>query len=69
MTTLPDILTPEQIRAAIKIWNNDRANFHRRVLDEIVIPAMPEINRRLGQENVPGYIAYVIEYVFTESQK
>ena len=68
MITLRDFLTPAEIKRAIKIWNTDRSNFHRRVLAEIVTPAMPEINRELKQENVPGYIAYLIEYVFTESQ-
>lgn len=69
MTTLLDFMTPDQVRAAIKIWTNDRTNFHNRILAEIVVPAMPEINRKLKQENVPGYIAYLIEHVFTESQK
>lgn len=69
MVTLQDFLTPDQIKRAIKIWSTDRSSFHRRVLDEIVTPAMPEINRKLKQENVPGYIAYLIEYVFTESQQ
>ena len=68
MITLRDFLTPAEIKRAIKIWNTDRSNFHRRVLAEIVTRAMPEINRKLKQENVPGYIAYLIEYVFTESQ-
>lgn len=66
--TLLDFLTPEQIKRAIKIWNNDRTRFHQRVLDEIITPAMPEINRKLKQENVPGYIAYLVEYIFSQSQ-
>jgi hypothetical protein len=66
--TLPDFLTPKEIRTALRLWNTDRANFHRRVLDEIVSPAMQDINRKLGQENSPDYIAYAIEYVFRESQ-
>ncbi len=69
MITLRDFLTPAQIRAALMIWNTDRHSFHRRVLDEVVLPAMPEINRKLNQENVPAYIAYLIEYVLTEAQK
>jgi hypothetical protein len=66
---LKDFLTHAQIKAALTIWEYDRVNFHSRILDEIILPAMPEINRKLKQENVPGYIVYVIEYVFTELSK
>lgn len=64
MTSLREFLTPEQISTAVKIWRTDRANFHTRILAEVIIPGMPEINRKLKQENVPGYLAYAIEYVF-----
>lgn len=66
--TLPDFLTPKEIRAALRLWNTDRENFHRRVLEEIVRPAMSEINRKLGHDNSPDYIAYAVEYIFRESQ-
>jgi hypothetical protein len=69
MVTLRDFLTPAQIRTALLIWNSDRPNFHARVLAEVIEPAMPEINRKLKQENVPAYLAYLIEYVFIESQR
>lgn len=65
---LSDFMTTRDIRAAVRLWNTDRANFHRRVRDEIVCPAMAEINRKTGQENDPDFVAYSIEYVFTEAK-
>lgn len=65
--TLRDFMTPAQIREALLIWVTDKINFHSRVLDEIVHPNMAEFNRKLNQDNVPAFIAYVIEHVFTEA--
>jgi hypothetical protein len=69
IVTIQDFLTPLQIRTCIRLWNTDRANFHKRVLAEIVEPNMAEINRRLGQENIAGYIAYAIEHVMNEAAR
>lgn len=66
---LSDFLTPREIRTAIRLWRTDRANFHRRVRDEVVRPAMPEIDRKLGQKNSPDFIAYAIEYIFNETMQ
>ncbi len=65
--SLPDFLTAAQIKQASQIWLNDHSHFHDRVLAEIVTPAMPEINRKLGQENDAGFIAYAIEYIFNQT--
>lgn len=67
--TLSDFLTTDQLKAAVKLWRDDRYNFHRRVLAEVVEPNMAEINRKLGQDNVPGYIAYVIEYAMMGAER
>jgi hypothetical protein len=66
--TLADFLTKQQIKAVVEIWRTDNSNFHRRVLEEIVRPAMPDINRKLGQKNVPQFIAYAIEYVMIRQE-
>ena len=57
-----DLFTEREIRRALRIWQGDRAHFHARVLREIVEPNMARINTTTGQENVPGYLAYVLEY-------
>lgn len=67
--TVGDFLTEKQIKAATVIWRKDRAHFHQRVLAEIVEPNMAEINRRTGQENHAGYIAYAIEYAISETER
>lgn len=65
---IADFLTKPQIAAASRLWKQ-RTNttaFRRDVIDEILIPNMNEINRKLGQPNLPDYLAYVLEYVFNE---
>jgi len=57
-TKISDFLTRAQINQAIRIGTN-----HKRLLDELVMPNMAQINNALGQENDPGFIAYAIEYV------
>ncbi len=63
-TPLGDIFTQAQIDAAMTIWLMDRNQFHKRVIAEIVEPAMPQINEKTGQENDAGYMAYMLEAVF-----
>lgn len=58
-----DFLTVVQIQSCIRLWKKDRNNFHANVLAEVIEPNMAEINRKLGQENDAGYLAYAVEYV------
>lgn len=62
--TLDEFLEMEEINRAWEIWINDRANFHRRVRDEIITPNMDRINKALGQDNSSDYLAYAVEFVF-----
>lgn len=61
---LGDFLDDSELKAAALIWRKDRSRFHRRILDEILLPNMQRINSRLGQENSPDYLAYAMEYAF-----
>lgn len=56
--TLKDFLTDREIRRAMELQNA------RAICQEIIKPAIARINRALGQENDPMYIAYVVEYAF-----
>lgn len=67
--TITDFLTAGEIKKCIAMWERDRGNFHQRVLDEIVKPNMARINEKLGQDNVPGFIAYAIEYALMQSEE
>jgi len=64
--TMSDLLTPAEIVTCHRLWKQDRANFHERVMAEVVNAAMPRIDRKLGQANHPGYIAYLIEHILTQ---
>lgn len=58
-----EFLTEAEIEQAVNIYRNDRDNFHRRVLMEIINPNMERIDKALGQENDADYLAYCIEAV------
>lgn len=54
---LIDILTEEQIKQAIKL--KDRIL----IRDQLIVPNLPAINEKLGQENDADYLSYAITYV------
>jgi hypothetical protein len=54
--TLKDFLTDREIRRAAQL--KDAKKIH----DEIIRPSIARINRALGQENDPMYLAYMVEY-------
>lgn len=64
--TLATFLTDEQINAALALWRRPHMErvFHSDVQREIIEPNLAEINRKLGQENDPSFLAYAIEFVF-----
>lgn len=68
MVRIADYLTDAQIKLAVKFWVEDRRTFVDRVTKEIIEPNLPEINRKLGQENNARFLAYAVEYVLTQSQ-
>lgn len=54
---LSDFLTATQITAASKL------STAKRICEQVIVPNLAEINRKLGQENDPMYLAYMCEYV------
>ena len=64
--TTTDFLSGSQIISALKIWRDERSPA-KRICEEVIKPNIQEINRKLGQENEPMYLAYVCEYIFNES--
>lgn len=65
--TLPDFLTDEQIEKARELYMAGTPGFARAVKDLLIEPNIEEINRKLGQENDPMFLAYAVEYVFNET--
>lgn len=58
---ITDFLTERQIQRALKLRTA------KPICEEIIKPNIDNINRLLGQENDPMYLAYVVEYVISLS--
>jgi hypothetical protein len=56
---ITDFLTEREIRRAQELKDA------RRICEEIIKPSIGRINRALGQENDPMYLAYMVEYVIS----
>lgn len=54
--TIQTILTDEQIYKAIELGRAQE------ICSEIIKPNIEEINNKIGQQNDPMYIAYMVEY-------
>ena len=61
--TLQDFLTDREIDRAIML---ERAGD---ICEEIIKPNLLRINRDLGQENDPMYLAYAVEYAVIQYKK
>lgn len=69
--TLPDFLTDAEIDRAKAIWERlrDTGSFAAEVDREIITPNLARINAALGQENDPRFLAYAVEYVFSQASR
>lgn len=62
-----DFLTDDEIQQVLDIV---KAGYHRPVqviCDKITKPNSERINKALGQENDPKFLAYMIEYAIRQS--
>jgi hypothetical protein len=69
--TIQDFLTPEEIEKAADLYAKCTADdqsepFSVLCTRDIIEPVIDRINRTLGQENDPKYLAYCVEYVMTK---
>ena len=62
--SIGDMLTDEQIQRCGALYPS-----RERIRDEVILPNMAEINRRLGQENDPDYLSYAIVYVLGQGER
>lgn len=60
--SLGKLLTPEQLKTAYRIMQGgeDTKEVHAELVEKVVKPALPDINRVTGQENNIDYIAYAL---------
>jgi hypothetical protein len=61
-TSAKDFLTDAEIKKAIKLYRIANGSFHQRCMDEIIKPVITRINKALGQENDPRWLAYAVEF-------
>jgi hypothetical protein len=76
--TLKDFLTDAQIAECIKIYERSRGRGDPEhgfrgpalsICEEIIKPNLKAINEKLGQENDPRYLAYVVEYALLAASR
>jgi hypothetical protein len=65
--TLADILTPEELAQCRRIYRDNPTSPARTISEQVIQPALPRINKTLGQENDPMYLAYAVEHVLREA--
>lgn len=68
LAAIGDIFTPAEIDLARDLYAKAPAGtFAARCAAEIVAPALPRINARLGQENDARYLAYALELALSQA--
>ena len=67
--TLNEFLTEEQIQICVELYTKlkQTGQFAKTICDKIIIPNIAEINAKIGQENDPKYLAYMVEYVLSKA--
>lgn len=60
--SIPDFLTKDEIKLAREL------KVAREIYSKITKPNIKRINKAIGQENDPMYLAYMIEYVISLSK-
>jgi hypothetical protein len=65
-----DFLSTVQMRQAIALYQQERSGaFVDRLVEQVILPNMAQINRKLGQENDPRYLAYAVQYALLQSER
>lgn len=61
--TIGQFLTNEQIIEAFKLKKASP------ICEQVIKPNLKEINEKLGQDNDPMYLAYMIEYLINKDKR
>lgn len=62
---ISDFLSRDQINSAFLIYQKTDSPAQE-ICNQIIKPNLKRINRRLGQENDPMYLAYCCEFAFSK---
>jgi len=66
--TIGEIFTSDELERAQRLYETCPAGtFATRCAAEVVTPALPRINARLGQENDAKYLAYALEMALAQA--
>lgn len=60
---LTELFSPFEITALLELY--EKPDFHKAAVAYIT-PLIPRINRRVGHDNDPRYMAYAVEHVFSQ---
>ncbi len=67
---LGQFLTRREIDRVLAIRRNTKpGTFAQRVANEVISPVIDRINKQLGQEMDPKYLAYVVEHFVNEVER
>ena len=66
--TLNELFTDKQLATLKKVYDTCKANneLPNKKLILAIEPMMKDVNKKTGQDNLPSYIAYMVEYVFSQ---
>ena len=69
--TIAKILTKDELKQALFLYKKLRntGKFAKTLRDDIIRPNIERINKNIGQENDPLYLAYAVEWVFMKEGK
>jgi hypothetical protein len=68
--TIADFLTDAEIEQAVTLYKAAApGTFNKLITEQIITPNMTRINKALGQENDPRYLAYAVEFVLTQTTR
>lgn len=68
--TLLQFLTEAQIAEAFTLYKNHGGiDAKGKIQKQLIEPNMGAINKKLGQENDPGYLAYAVVYAFSQADE
>ena len=68
--TIGDILTPAEIKKVRALYDKKGiAGFANECCDKIIKPNIERINKKIGQECDPKFLAYAVEYALLQASK
>ena len=67
--SLAELFTEAELQAAVELYENSSpGTFNKAVVEKIVEPALPRINKVTGQENDARYWGYALEHAISSSR-